>query len=48
MKFFNRACLVIFSLIILVITTTIILMSLGVLETKLFTVILTALISAKT
>ena len=48
MKFFNRMCLVIFSLIILVLTTIIILMSLGVLETKLFTVVLTSLITAKT
>lgn len=48
MKFFNRMCLVIFSLIILVLTTTIILMSLGVLETKLFTIVLTSLITAKT
>ena len=48
MKYFNRMCLVIFSLIILVLTTTIILMSLGVLETKLFTVVLTSLITAKT
>ena len=48
MKFFNRMCLVIFSLIILVLTTIIILISLGVLETKLFTVVLTSLITAKT
>ena len=48
MKLFNRICLAIFSLIILVLTTTIILMSLGVLETKLFTVVLTSLITAKT
>lgn len=48
MKFFNRMCLVIFSLIILVLSTLIILMSLRVIETKLFTVVLDALMSAKT
>ena len=48
MKFFNRMCLVIFSLIILVLSTLIILMILRVIETKLFTVVLDALMSAKT
>ena len=48
MIFFNRLCLVIFSLIFLVLSTLIILMSLRVIETKLFTVVLDALMSAKT
>lgn len=48
MKFFSRMCLVLFSLIILVLSTTIILISLGVLEAKLFTNLILTLISSKT
>lgn len=47
MKFFSRFCLVIFSLIILILSTTIILMSIGVIDVNLFTIVLSALIKSQ-